>query len=242
LALGQVPFIRYDRLARTSTTPENILLPPIPQQLSTMDDAIIRAQHFFLEPTDTCFYIWGYARGPGCRAAPNNSLILNLKKKPSDVACNPLERAHKLRAILHCAVALRTLVPRCWLESRTTLVPIPPSKAAGHPDYDDRLQQILQLAFGNTIASTMPLLQQTRSTPADHQCPDRQRFDELLKITRLNEAAAKAAKPNLVIIDDVLNTGKHFKVAQALLMRRFPNATIRGLFLARCEAGRNIAT
>jgi hypothetical protein len=198
-------------------------------------DAAIRAQHFFLEPTDTCFYVWGYVRGLGGRAAPSNSLILNLKKKPSDVACNPLERAHKLRAILYCAVALRTLVPRCWLESHATLVPIPPSKSAGHPDYDDRLQQILQLAFGNSIASTMRLLEQTRSTPADHECPDRQRFDELLKITRLNEAAAKAAKPNLVIVDDVLNTGKHFKVAQALLMRRFPNATIRGLFLARCH-------
>jgi hypoxanthine phosphoribosyltransferase len=38
-----------------------------------------------------------------------------------------------------------------------------------------------------------------------------------------------------VIVDDVLNTGKHCKVAQALLMRRFPNAAIRSLFLARCH-------
>jgi predicted amidophosphoribosyltransferase len=158
----------------------------------------------------------------------------NLKKKPTDVACNPFERTHKLRAILHCALALRRLTESCRLKSQVTWVPIPPSKATGHPDHDDRLQQILMLALGDTFDSANPLLQQTQSTAADHHSADRRRFDELLKITRINETFAKATKPVLVIIDDVLNTGKHFKVAQTLLTERFPTATIHGLFLARC--------
>jgi hypothetical protein len=32
----------------------------------------------------------------------------------------------------------------------------------------------------------------------------------------------------------VLNSGKHFKVAQSLIRERYPDAEIRGLFLARC--------
>jgi hypoxanthine-guanine phosphoribosyltransferase len=38
----------------------------------------------------------------------------------------------------------------------------------------------------------------------------------------------------IVIIDDVLNSGKHFKVAQSLIRSRYPTAEIRGVFLARC--------
>jgi hypothetical protein len=209
------------------------LLPPIPPHLSTID-ATTRAQHFFLEPSDSCFYTWEYTRRAGFHATPTNSLISNLKKKPTDTACNPLERTHKLRAILHCALALRRLTESSWLKSQATWVPIPPSKAAAHPDHDDRLQQILTLALGGTFNTANLLLKQTQSTAADHQSPDRRRFDELLKITRINDAAAKATKPVLVIVDDVLNTGKHFKVAQTLLAERFPSATIHGLFLARC--------
>lgn len=37
-----------------------------------------------------------------------------------------------------------------------------------------------------------------------------------------------------IVIDDVLNSGKHFKAAQSLLTTQYPNAEIRGLFLARC--------
>jgi hypothetical protein len=32
----------------------------------------------------------------------------------------------------------------------------------------------------------------------------------------------------------VLNSGKHFKGVQQLLAQRFPDATILGVFLARC--------
>jgi hypoxanthine-guanine phosphoribosyltransferase len=37
----------------------------------------------------------------------------------------------------------------------------------------------------------------------------------------------------VLLFDDVLNSGKHFK-AQQLLAQRFPDATILAVFLARC--------
>jgi len=210
------------------------LLPPIPNRLSRID-ATTLDQHFFLQPTDACFYIWEYTRRVGYHASPTNSLIANFKKKPLRIVDNPPEQSHKQRAIHHCAAALRALIERSWLETQATLVPVPGSKLPGHPDHDDRLIQLLQRAFQNYALDARPLIEQTQSTRADHERSARQRFDELIEITRINEAAAQPTRPILVVVDDVLNTGKHFKVAEQLLAQRFPSATIRGLFLARCR-------
>jgi hypothetical protein len=36
------------------------------------------------------------------------------------------------------------------------------------------------------------------------------------------------------LVDDVLNSGKHFKVAQEILSQRFPGTPVIGIFVARC--------
>ena len=38
---------------------------------------------------------------------------------------------------------------------------------------------------------------------------------------------------SIAIVDDVLTTGAHFKAAQAVLSRAFPDSGIVGLFIAR---------
>lgn len=78
------------------------------------------------------------------------------------------------------------------------------------------------------------MLRLTQSTPADHESADRLTFDELLRITELTKPVETAIRPVIVILDDVLNSGKHFKVAQSLIKGSCPNAEIRGVFLARC--------
>jgi predicted amidophosphoribosyltransferase len=191
-------------------------------------------QHFLLEPADLCFYIWEYERGAGFAANPTNSLIWNLKKRPSQVERNPCEAFHKHRAIGHAAGALRALFEREWIETQGTLVPVPCSKRAGHPDYDDRLSRVLSVAFHGYAADIRPLIEQTRNTEPDHKRAARQRFHELKNIMRVNESCARPTRPHIVVFDDVLNSGKHFKVAQAVLAHRFRDASIIGVFLARC--------
>jgi hypoxanthine phosphoribosyltransferase len=78
------------------------------------------------------------------------------------------------------------------------------------------------------------MLTLTRSTPADHESVERLTFEELLSITRLTGRPANAPRPVIVVVDDVLNSGKHFKVAQSLIQANFPEAAIRGVFLSRC--------
>jgi pyrimidine operon attenuation protein/uracil phosphoribosyltransferase len=55
----------------------------------------------------------------------------------------------------------------------------------------------------------------------------------LLGITELGACLDFAPRLVIVIVDDVLNSGKHFKVAQSLIQDRYPSAEIRGVLLAR---------
>jgi hypothetical protein len=210
------------------------LLPPIPTKLSQIDETTVD-QHFLLAPTDICFHVWEYTRRGGFNASPTNSLISNFKKKPSKLLTNPREAPWKERAIQHSAQALRSLVRRQWIEEFGTLIPIPCSKIGGHPDHDNRLQQVLTRAFSGYAADMRPLLIQTRSTTADHETSERQRFEELLAVTRIDEAiVSTSVRRQIMVFDDVLNSGKHFKVAQRLLKERFAGTPVIGVFLARC--------
>ncbi len=78
------------------------------------------------------------------------------------------------------------------------------------------------------------MLRLTQSTPADHESSNRLTFDELLEITKLTCHGGLPPRPIVVIVDDVLNSGKHFKVAQSLIKACYPDVQTRGLFLARC--------
>jgi hypothetical protein len=53
-------------------------------------------------------------------------------------------------------------------------------------------------------------------------------------IVRYSQQHYRVPRPVIVILDDMLNSGKHFKVAQKRIRERWPDVDIRGLFLARC--------
>ena len=190
------------------------MLPPIPTNLSQIDETTV-SQHFLLQPTDICYHIWEYTRRGGFNASPTNSLISNLKKKPSKLLTNSREAPWKERAIDHSAQALRGLIKRSWIEEYGTLVPVPCSKISGHPDHDDRLLHVLQRAFAGYVTDIRPLIIQTRSTTADHETSERQRFQELLGVTGINETiVGTGIRPQIMVFDDVLNSGKHSKVTR----------------------------
>lgn len=209
------------------------MLPPIPEKLWKIDESTV-GEHFSLRESDQCYYIWEYTAAKGYAFSPTNQLISNLKIKPSQIAKSPGRNFYKQQAINHAAAGLRHLLPRVYVEGSATFIPVPGSKATGDPDHDDRTLQVLQRAFHGWTSDVRPMLQLTHSTPADHETVDRLAYEELLAISQLKEPGGQGVHPILVVVDDVLNSGKHFKVAQALLSARYPTAEIRGLFLARC--------
>jgi hypothetical protein len=209
------------------------LSPPIPQKLLRIDESTV-GQHFSLRDGDPCYYIWEYTAGKGYDFSPTNQLISNLKIKPSWIEKSPKRDYYKQRAIEHAAAGLLHFLPRAYVEQRATFVPVPGSKAVGDPDYDPRMLRVLQRAFQDWSADVRPMLELTHSIPADHETADRISYDELLEISRLNDPSGKPLRPIVIVVDDVLNSGKHFKVAQTLISAQAPTAEIRGLFVTRC--------
>jgi hypothetical protein len=210
------------------------LLPAIPQRLLQIDETTV-GDHFNLATSDLCFCVWEYTAGQRYDFSPTNQLISNLKIKPTQITTNPRRDYYKQQAINHSATALRSLVQRTWVEQIGTFVPMPTSKIRGHQDFDDRIQRLLRAAFGPMNADIRPMIEQTESTAADHESADRLSHAALRTITRINEAHAEAPlRANIALVDDVLTSGKHFKVAQELLSQRFPGTPVIGIFVARC--------
>lgn len=209
------------------------MLPPIPEKLRRIDESTVE-EHFSLDAADHCYYVWEYTAGKNYGFSPTNQLIKNLKITPTEIDRSPGRARYKHESIEHAAATLRKLIPKGFVEQRATFVPIPGSKAHGHPDFDDRIPKVLATAFTGWDADVRDILTLTESTAADHSAEERLSFEELLAITRLTPAANRTPRPVIAIVDDVLNSGKHFRVAQHLLLARFPETEIRGIFIARC--------
>ena len=215
--------------------------PSIPQRLLQIDETTV-GEHFSLAATDYCYYVWEYTAGQRYDFSPTNQLISNLKIKPTQISGNPRRDRHKTQAISHCAAALRSLIQRTWVEQHGTFIPMPASKVPGHQDYDDRIHRMLQAAFRGFNADIRPMLGQIENTPADHESNDRLSHSALRDLTRINETYAEVPpRPNIAVVDDVLNSGKHFKVAQELLSQRFPGIPVIGIFVARCIRNNPVA-
>jgi hypothetical protein len=209
-------------------------MPAIPDRFRQID-ATSLDQHCLLSAADHCYYLWEYATRRRYDFSPTNQLIRNLKIKPSVLARSPARAQYKRRAIAYAAAALRRVIPREFVEASATFIPMPGSKAIGDTEYDDRLVRILETGFEGWNADLRYMLSLTRSTLADHECAERVSFEALLAITGFVESSTgPPPRSIIVIVDDVLNSGKHYRVAHELVSRRYPCSNIRGVFLARC--------
>ena len=205
-------------------------------RLTWIDDTN-RGKHAFLQAEDRCLYFGEYHGREGYKSSPTNQLIFNYKCPPSTAATHAARRGYKEGAVRTIAAGLRRAIPQENAE-RLTWVPIPPSKAIGHPDYDDRLIRTLAVAFNGYNADVRLLLRQTESTEADHIAGgNRLTLDELLALLEVDQAAfnTRPLRQRIVLFDDVLTSGKHFKCCERRLRDVVPAAVpIFGIFIARC--------
>ena len=197
-------------------------------RLSEIDDSN-REDHTRLLAEDTCLYLYEYTSGRDYSFSSTNNLINNLKKKPTASAA---QLRYKAGAIAGCAKTLSTALNPKWLDI-ATIVPIPGSKAADHPDFDNRMEQVARLIRPGLDVRN--LVVQAQSTNAAHEVGmgDRVTVEELLDLYAINEALAAPAPQAIGILDDVLTAGTHFRAMQIKLAERFPGVKITGLFIAR---------
>ena len=196
----------------------------------TKVDPLILPDHSYLDGGDDCFFLGEYTARAGYAFSSTNDLIQNLKK-PMDRRNRP-EWRWKNWAINRAGETLREVIPDEWLES-ATIVPVPPSKAKDHADYDDRLIKVLQRLGNGLNLDVRELVVQNTSTAAAHESEDRPRPRDLVQIYEIDAGQRRPMPKMLVIFDDLLTMGSHFKAMKIVLEREFPDAPIVGLFIAR---------
>ncbi|WP_202615452.1 hypothetical protein [Rhizobium deserti] len=198
--------------------------------LLTQIDETTRPDHTRLLATDKCYYLFEYTSRKGYDFSATNNLISNLKKKPSTAGTASYK--YKGRAINECTSSLREVLNKKWLATGT-LVPVPCSKAVGHPDYDDRIERICRGISAE--ADVRKLIIQTASTAASHEVGEGERLtvEDLLKVYRIDESVAAPQPTSIGIIDDVLTAGTHYRAMHTILSQRFPQAKMYGIFIAR---------
>lgn len=198
----------------------------------TRIDATLIDQHTKLTPEDEVYFWREYTSGRNYAFGPGNDLISNLKKKPSQ--SSPGELYHKNRVIDECSTFFRGAINPNWLAD-ATLVPVPGSKAAGHPDYDDRMTRIIRGIRPIPPLDIREMIVVGQSMTAAHEAApgERPSVEDLLEAYGVNEDLLNPAPKKIGLFDDVLTAGVHYRACQILLRQRLPHIPIVGFFVAR---------
>lgn len=197
-------------------------------KLTKVDDSNL-SDHAYLTANDECYFLLEYTPGKGYSYGQANSLIANLKKKPSRSKAAELQ--YKAIAIEKCATYFRQTINMNWLKD-ATLVPIPPSKAIGDADYDDRITQVCRKISTDTKLDIRELVGQKMSLTASHE-GNRHSVDDLLKVYSINENIALPSPTKIAIFDDMLTAGVHYRAMHTILNQKYPNIPIVGFFVTR---------
>ena len=164
--------------------------------------------------------------------SPTNQLIWDLKNFPASTSA----RKRKQDAI-NCFASEVSGLLSSYPNLAFFLVPMPPSKASGHPQYDNRIATVARkVAQSCKNVSYAPLLYQTVSVPSSHQNPACRRSPEqIYQSFSINESFVSSYKEGdfLVLLDDVLTSGAHLAAASRRLSERFSGANIGGIFWAK---------
>lgn len=198
------------------------------QKIPSQIDNLTRSDHSFLEEKDQCYFFGEYTAHEGYGFSETNQLIYNFKKCVS--LKQELQYQYKTKAIGQIAELLDVIAPE-----KATIIPVPPSKHSSDPLFDDRLMKALTLfnrKKGGT-ADVRDLVLQKASTEASHLCTERPSIEELVDLYEVQTHLLGREKEFIIIFDDMLTTGRHFKAMQRVLTKYFPDKPIIGLFVAR---------
>lgn len=183
---------------------------------------------------DLCFYYLNRTSG-GFSASVANDLIDDFKKDVARFRNNSYVMGYKQRAIKTIAEALSnfvvdTLGSALAAGQSVSLVPMPTSLPPDHPDYDDRLVRLCELASNHDGVRVDDVLHARAAMVKSH-----------LGGTRVPEIIARniefdgfpTAPDYAILVDDVLTTGAHYAACRDIIRRSPKNrpAALIGAFL-----------
>lgn len=200
-------------------------------RLIKIDDAL-RGEHYYLTADDECYCLGEYLPREGYKAGPVNSMISNFKKPVTKRGLT--EYGYKESDIIRAGKLVRQALS-AEAFSTCTFVPVPPSKARDDPLYDDRLVRVL--TTGSPPLDVRELIVKRQSTRALHEYDEGQKRptpDDLYRLLQLDETCLiSTLNPTVIIFDDLVTTGTHFKACKRLLLERIPDCRVVGLFIGR---------
>jgi predicted amidophosphoribosyltransferase len=195
-------------------------------------DELQRSFHHFLTPEDECFYFMEYTSDTHFLYSPANDLISNFKKSP-EFRDQP-QWIHKERVIREVAdIFAQYLLPATNLPD-VMLVPMPPSKIKDHPHYDDRMMQVLtRLQQRDGGLDIREILTCRENTEPFHATTNKRSPEKIAQNLCIDSGLCNTTKTKILLIDDMVTSGAHFKACKNKLLEVFPQGIIKGLFIAR---------
>ncbi len=202
--------IEHDAIIETETF--KMIYPPVPVALRT-----VHLPAGEQRPDGIGYYLWDYTGDTSDLITSSaTQLIRDMKRQHGSTTHD---------AVTYAAEALRRTIPADLRDA--IFVPIPPSKKLGDPDYDHRLELVLQGVGGLNVQPLLALRQNTIAL--DKTMSVEERFANLIIIGSADQVTGS----RIVVVDDVLTTGRHFFAAMICLRKTFPETEIVGLFLAK---------
>ncbi|MFC1353924.1 MAG: phosphoribosyltransferase [gamma proteobacterium symbiont of Clathrolucina costata] len=129
---------------------------------------------------------------------------------------------------------MRSLIKEDAFEQLLTIVPIPPSKTRTHPDYDDRIYRICtEMVAGLHTPDVKELIRSTEDMEATHNQDVKPPPNELMAHYEVAAEPGYTPRQTVLLVDDMLTTGTHFKACKQLLIEAYPGIQVIGLFITR---------
>jgi len=183
-----------------------------------------------LRADDVCIYAKDYISGAGFQGGVVNSDILNFKKT-KDVS----GQHYRTQAIHKFALEASELFD-CDKGKKYTVTAIPSSKAKTDPLYDDRFEDFFsQLKnFCPCIDIVWPVSLRETIKSAHHGGT---REPNEIRKNYVYEGFLEEAPEFIIVFDDVLTSGAHFRACKDFLLASGYTGKIYGVFWAKAHVG-----
>ena len=192
-------------------------------------DETQRGDHSYLTAADECYFLGEYQPRAGFQSGDVNNLISNFKK-PVDRR-GRAEWHWKEQAILRVG----RLVASAFKADRLgdiTFVPMPPSRVATDPMYDDRMARALLSVPQLEVRQALVMRESARAHHEYAPGEARPTPDVLYPLMSF-DTDMLPLRQVVVLVDDVLTNGTHFVAAKRHVLEHCPDARVLGMFIGR---------
>ena len=189
----------------------------------------IDASHrlYYIREDDTCIYAREYKAGQGYAAGETNQLILNFKKSPT--ARNTNQWPHRDRGVKQFATEVSAMFGQ---NSAAAITGVPSSKTKNDPEYTNRFED----AFAHLLTLKPNLIVEWPIDIAVSVQPAHgggSRRPNEIKANYVWRGFQHGTPEVLVLCDDVVTTGSHFRAASDFLRENGFVGKVVGIFWAR---------